>query len=68
MKQCTSTQSWPTVKGVIAPLMCLANRPNHYGIKHTKGKKAGQLKKYKLLTQEEIDYAEAQISNGQRED
>ncbi len=67
MKQCEVTQSWPIVKGVIAPLMCAGNRLNDYGIKHKYGKKAGQLKKYKLLTQEEIDNAEAQVSNGQHE-
>lgn len=68
MEQCEITKIWPINKGAIAPLMCSANRPNDYGIKHKYGKKAGQLKKFKLLTQEEIENAEAQISNGQHED
>ena len=64
MKQCEATQSWPTKNGVISPIISLRNRPNPYGITHKYGKKAGQVKKYKLITQKDIDNAEAEVSNG----
>ena len=64
MKQCEATQSWPTKNSVISPIISLRNRPNPYGITHKYGKKAGQVKKYKLITQKDIDNAEAEVSNG----
>lgn len=68
MNQCESTQSWYTKNGVISPIISLRNRPNPYGITHKYGKKAGQVKKYKLITEQDIKDAEAQISNGQCQD
>jgi len=63
--QCESTQVWRTVNNVVAPIVSMRNKDNPYGIKHTHGKNAGKLKKTKLLTQKEIEDAEAQVSNGQ---
>lgn len=62
-KQCDESVSWPTVKGIIQPIISNRNRLNQIGIKYRFGKKKGQLKKNKLLTIEEMEQAlaEAQV-------
>ena len=56
-KQCNLTKSWITVKGKISTIVSERNRPNELGIKYQFGKKAGQLKKNKVLTEKEIEDA-----------
>lgn len=59
--QCQETQNWRTVNGKICPIMSERNRPNSYGIKHRFGKKAGQLKKNKLLTIKDLEQANESV-------
>lgn len=60
--QCEQTLSWRTKDGVICPIISYRNRPNELGIKHRFGKKKGQLKKNKLITQIELEKAIAEAS------
>lgn len=63
--QCPLTSSWRTNKnGSIATIISDRNRPNQFGIKYEYGKRKGQLKKNKNLTQKDIDkLLEADESN-----
>ena len=54
--QCPLTSSWRTNKnGSIATSVSDRNRPNQFGVKYEHGKRKGQLKKNKNLTQKDID-------------
>lgn len=68
MNQCEATKAWYTKGGVIAPIISMRNQPNPFGITHKYGKKAGQLKKNKLITEQEFQNAQTQVSDGQRQD
>ena len=63
MKQCYLTKMWPTTNGVINSLSSDKNELNIFGIKHKYGKRKGQLKKNKTLT--EADAIEYKAQNAQ---